>query len=475
MNRSDDDSEAAESWMDASIRLHMRQSENGAHTRIVHFNGNGNEDDHNGDEMHIEIISPPDTNELFESHEHHAHEYQYRGQFPLVVAEIVPNQTAENKVDHEMVSASAPPPPPEVPEDMHISRYHGEEEGRSSDVTKSTVETDTSSNPNQPQAPPTTHGAEIKRMVTGINTSDNKRRKKAKEKIFSSASVSKFIVARTSLPYTIEQSEVTLEWTAVLNTYQEAIDTDDFAAIEESAVSMTFKTLDEAREACHNFAPPRMHSFQDTPKCHICTKSYNKILRRQSHCKNCGVCVCTDCAVPWPKEMLPVTFHMHKRKKLVKVCMACDWLNVTFRRACVTGDLDKAVALNSTGNINTRTPFANMRGDHYYPVHCAVLGGNLAMLKWFIEILRCPINSSKRKSPAVVVAANFSFVGAEKVVSSRGKSVLDLAMEAQNLGILHYLIIEQGVSVMQYRNMRVALRTLETALIHIPAHLKETA
>jgi hypothetical protein len=172
--------------------------------------------------------------------------------------------------------------------------------------------------------------------------------------------------------------------------------------------------------------------------------------------------------------MLPVTFHMYKRKKLVKVCMACDWLNITFRQACVTGDLERAVALNSTGNINTRTPFANMRGEHYYPVHCAVLGGNLAMLKWFIETLKCPINSSKRKSPAVV-NAKFSFVGTEKVVSSRGKSVLDLAMEAQHLGILHYLIFEQGVNVMQYRNMRVALRTLETALLHIPAHFKETA
>jgi len=460
--------------MDASIRLHMRQSENGAHTRIVHFNGNGiedDDDDDDDDEMHIEIISPPDTNELFESHEHHAHGYQ----FPLVVAEIVPNQTAENKVEHGMVSASAPPPPPEVPEDMHISRDHGEKQGRSSNGTKSTAETDTSSNPNQPQVPPRTHGAEIKRMVTGINTSDNRRRTKAKEKIFkTSASVSKFIVARTSLPYTIKQSEVTLDWTAVLNTNEEAFDTDDITAIEQSTVSLTFKTLVEAREACHNLAPPRMHSFQDTPKCHICKKSFNKILRRQSHCKNCGVCVCTDCTVPWPKEMLPVTFHMYKRKKVVKVCMACDWLNITFRRACVTGDLDKAVALHSTGNINTRTPFANMRGEHYYPVHCAVLGGNLAMLKWFIETLKCPINSSKRKSPAVV-EANFSFVGAEKVVSSRGKSVLDLAMEAQHLGILHYLIFEQGVSVMQYRNMRVALRTLETALLHIPAHLKETA
>jgi hypothetical protein len=47
-------------------------------------------------------------------------------------------------------------------------------------------------------------------------------------------------------------------------------------------------------------------------------------------------------------------------------------------------------------------------------------------------------------------------------------------MEAQELGILYYLIIEKGVSVMQYRNLRVALRTLEATLLHLPAHLTET-
>jgi len=65
-------------------------------------------------------------------------------------------------------------------------------------------------------------------------------------------------------------------------------------------------------------------------------------------------------------------------------------------------------------------------------------------------------------------------IGTEQVVTSKGKSVLDLAMEAQELGILHFLIIEKGINVLQYRNLKVALRTLEATLRHLPEHLRET-
>jgi len=65
-------------------------------------------------------------------------------------------------------------------------------------------------------------------------------------------------------------------------------------------------------------------------------------------------------------------------------------------------------------------------------------------------------------------------IGTEQVVTSKGKSVLDLAMEAQELGILHFLIIEKGINVLQYRNLKVALRTLEATLRYLPEHLRET-
>jgi len=465
MTESDQGSEGGESWMDASIRLHLSE---GARTGMLHFNSSthghgednddnydGNDDD-NDDDVSIEIISSPGKNGSFEFYEQHANDWPCNdgnSQLPLVVAELVSTQSLEDQVEIERVSATAPPPP-EVPGDEH-TRRNREEEASS-----------------RTQSQTTAHTSEIRRVTTGIKK--RKKTKTSKKRFKTSSSVSKFIVTRTSLPYTIEHNDMTLEWTAIITTNQEALDNDDVETIEESTVCMTFKTLEEAREACHSYAPPRMHSSQDTPKCHICIKKFNKILRRPSHCKNCGVCVCTSCTVQWPKEMLPVTYHMNKRKRMFKVCVGCDWLNGAFRQACITGDLNKAVALQATGNVNTRTPFANVRGEHYYPVHCAVLGGNSIMFKWFIETLKCPINSSRRKSPDVA-HPNFAYIGNGQVLSSKGKSVLDLAMEAQELGILYYLIIEQGVSVMQYRNLRVALRTLEATLLHLPAHLRETA
>eukprot|EP00979_Chaetoceros_neogracilis_P004319 scaffold765_cov151-Chaetoceros_neogracile.AAC.18 len=487
----DHESVGGESWMDASIRLHLSE---GARTGMIHFSNTAVDDDDDGDDDNDEtdIITPPETNASFESYEHHhPNDWQFNDRNerrPIVIAELVSTQSLEDKVDIERVSISATAPP--LPQ---VTENHGEDKVASSQNTQSTTDAsrdqhpiDTFSTPERESSPSLTPAPNPARTQTRTIaptsqhkrvTAGNKNRKKGKKnnkRFKTSASVSKFIVTRTSLPYTIEHNEMTLEWTAIINTNQEALDNDDIETIEESTVCMTFKTLDEAREACHSYAPPRMHSSQDTPKCHICTKKFNKFLRRPSHCKNCGVCVCNCCTVHWPKDMLPVTYHMNKRKKMYKVCMGCDWLNGAFRQACVTGDLDKAIALQATGNVNTRTLFANVRGEHYFPVHCAVLGGNLAMFKWFIETLKCPINPSRRK-PSALVQVKFACVGNDPVLSSKGKAVLDLAMEAQELGILYYLIIEKGVSVMQYRNLRVALRTLEATLLHLPAHLTETA
>ena len=63
----------------------------------------------------------------------------------------------------------------------------------------------------------------------------------------------------------------------------------------------------------------------------------------------------------------------------------------------------------------------------------------------------------------------------EQVRSSKGSSVLDVAMEAQELGILHYLVIEKGVSIMDYKNLFVALRTFEATLRHLPVRFRSIA
>lgn len=418
MSDEDDDSAA---WMDESIRLHIRQFSSAP----------GNEACVNDDDFIDEILSPPVPRKS--ENNNCSREENDVAVPPLIIAELIRETTIDSEV-------------------------------RAQDINS------TQSSSNQPLATPS---SPTQCPVEDIRKEKQNRHNTKKAKKFrASNSISNFLVPRTSLPYSIDHNEMTLEWTAILNTNQEAIDNDDSETLEETIVFMTFDSLEEAREACHAYAPPRMHSFEDSSKCNVCKKAFNRLLRRPCHCKNCGVCVCSECTALWPRSMLPVTYHSSRRRKNYKVCMACDWLNGAFRQALLAGDFDRAVALHATGNINPRCPFANVRGDHYYPVHCAVLGGNLNVFKWLVESLYCPIDTIKRNPSKLLQPKNMNIVLEKHVLTSQGKTVLELAMEAQELGILYYLVIERGVSVLQCRNLHVALRAFETALRHLPERLK---
>lgn len=400
--------------MDASIRLHLRQQSDAGS---------------DGDSI-VPILPPENT---FQDYD----DFDVEPQIPVLVAELIENDPED---ENKQVIPTAP----------------SQNQETQNEIPQESNQNNSNTEPNE--------------WPRRANARRNPRclPVKKKNRFKTDLSVSRFIVTRTSLPYTIEHNEMTLEWSAFINTCQDAVDMNDTERLEETVVTVVTKSIEEAREACHTFAPPRMHSFEDSPKCHICKKSFNKIIRRPCHCKNCGVCICSSCTRNWPSSMLPITFHANKRSRVFKVCMACDWLNLTFRQSLLSGNFDKAVALQSTGNVNTRNPFASVRGETYYPVHCAVLGGNLAIFKWLVDSLCCPIQS-KRRLPLRQLGAS---MGNEKVVTSRGKSVLDLAMESSQLGILHFLVIEKGVNILEYKNLMVALRTLKTTLNHLPEHLK---
>ncbi len=111
---------------------------------------------------------------------------------------------------------------------------------------------------------------------------------------------------------------------------------------------------------------------------------------------------------------------------------------------------------------------------HRYPVHCAILSGNLALFKWLVDTLHCPINTNKRKLLVPPTGPLAPLIN-EQVITLKGKSVLDIAMEAQELGILYFLIIEKRVNIMRFKNLNVALRTLEATLRHLPERLRSTA
>lgn len=418
----------SESWMDASIRLHLREV---ASERM--------RQDEEDDDSGIQPIAPP-----------------------LLLAEIISSSFELPDIDRADAHYSIDPDlsmepsaiDTDVSEDSNEYSYdkrngNGNGNGKGKGNRAYVEEDEASSNSDDTE----------------------KRRGQYASNKYDESPISEFIVTRTSLPYTIEHNELTLSWTSLINTNQRALDEGNTEKVEETNFTMTFQTLQEARAACHAFAPPRMHSFADSPKCHVCNKNFNKILRRASHCKNCGVCVCSSCSINWPSCMFPVSYRFNKRKRYYRVCVACDWLNTAFRQALLLGNIDKAKALESSGNINTRTPFANMRGESCYPVHCAVLGGNVNSLKWLVDELHCPIASRRRKSLMDAGSGILAIIGNEEIVTARGKSVLDLAMEATELEILRYLVVQKNLNIYQCKNLRVVLKTLNAALKHIPVHL----
>jgi hypothetical protein len=178
------------------------------------------------------------------------------------------------------------------------------------------------------------------------------------------------VLPRTLLPYTV--TEVMGQWETEFHTDQRALDRGDRMVAAEKICSHIFSTSYLAREFALAQTPPRMIPFEDATSCFVCETSFSLLRNRPSHCRNCGVCVCSlsvgsnnsgnGCSRSWPAKMIPPHYNI-KNESFVKVCASCDWLSTAFRTALLNGLRDEAVALHATGNVNLRTPFCNVKGE----------------------------------------------------------------------------------------------------------------
>mmetsp|Transcript_25751 Transcript_25751/g.56437 ORF Transcript_25751/g.56437 Transcript_25751/m.56437 type:complete len:878 (-) Transcript_25751:2462-5095(-) len=266
------------------------------------------------------------------------------------------------------------------------------------------------------------------------------------------------LLPRTLLPSSIRHSDQTQQWVASIHTDQKSLDLRRNTLAERGVVTMSFESENEARAAVDAFTPPRNLPFKDSPVCFICMAGF-KVWKRAGHCRNCGVCICSKCSTTWPSEGLPSTYNI-KRESMVRVCNTCGWLSTSFRTALLTGEQDKAVAIYSTGNVNLRCPFVNCKGETLYPIHCAAMGGSTAMLKWLVDECYCPITSSandgKRRSGAMNTLL--------PLLTSRGRSILDIAVSKQNVDMLRYVVVQKDISVLGVKDMKAALLSLDAVL-----------
>jgi hypothetical protein len=263
------------------------------------------------------------------------------------------------------------------------------------------------------------------------------------------------IHTRHLLPSSVYNNRATGIWITTINMSQKEVVTKVNAAKYLKAFS--FPTENEARESAYANAPARMIPFDENPECQICEKSFS-FLNRPAHCRNCGICICSSCHVNWNKLCIPDTFNI-KNEKSVRVCTSCNTLSMMFKQALLNANYDDALTIYNTGNINLRCPFVANKGEEIMlPIHCAAIGGSLDLLIWLTETHYCPIKRIRTGNKVKSQGSD------ELITTSKGKSVIDIALAGKQVDMLRYLVNEKGANFDRVKDINIALGALEAVL-----------
>ena len=144
----------------------------------------------------------------------------------------------------------------------------------------------------------------------------------------------------------------------------------------------------------------------------------------------------------------------------MNICRSCHKLSFLFRDALLSGNERKVLELYETGNINLRSPFAHVKGEVLYPIHCAIVGNNLNLIKWLVDVKFVPLHKSSKK-PGRKGQRDGT------LTTSKGKTILELAIIRNNIDVVRYLVCDKNISILSYKNLSSALITLEKALMRI--------
>lgn len=257
-------------------------------------------------------------------------------------------------------------------------------------------------------------------------------------------------------------------WVATINVCDRHVDDILVHPARHSCISFTFDSEWEAKRFAKSYTPPKMVSPTDTfPSCFMCKSRFPRKSTGSSstrrflfqNCRNCGVAVCRSCCVAWSQRMIPKTYMMTDNQTSVRVCKSCDWLGNAFCIALLKGRLEDAKSLFAAGNVNLRSSYPDIRGEAMFPVHCAVIGGNLDILSWLVDTHGCPLRL-ERSTAAQQAQQHYNYV-----MTSNGRSVLDLALAGKHkIDILRYLVVEKNMRVQDAKDPQQALVALDVML-----------
>lgn len=107
-----------------------------------------------------------------------------------------------------------------------------------------------------------------------------------------------------------------------------------------------------------------------------------------------------------------------------------------------------------------------------FPIHCAILGKSERLLRWLVDVQCCPVH--------LVSTANKGKKSYEEdalptLLTSKGRSVTDIAMETKHIGILRYLVKERGVSVHEVKDLGLVLGALEAIIMEFPEEIEDVS
>ena len=355
------------------------------------------------------------------------------------------------------------------------------------------------------------------------SSSTSKRKSDKTSKIFMIDNTK--VYSRTLVPPTIYYNPVTGLWIVTINNSNEkgsksfmsktlqkmkSSSTNNDSTLESNVISVetfSYQTEKEARTSAYAHAPPIMKKNNNV--CMQCSSGFT-FFKRPHHCANCGIIICNKykCCTYWSNDMLPKTYHENGKKNkmmkssTVRVCTSCNILSKRFQHALEMGRYDTAMELFLTGNINLRVPYTfNNKSGGSYPVHFAIEGQSEKLVRWLVDIQHCPLFVSStesgkggeidNRSGSDGVASSVMNAGARLIQhlspstttdskryqseryiptlrTSKGRSIIDVALKTRHVGILRYLINEKKVSVYEVEELELALGALEALVKGYP-------
>jgi hypothetical protein len=100
------------------------------------------------------------------------------------------------------------------------------------------------------------------------------------------------------LKWSVKKNCKTNMWVASIQTKGKGNGRCNTAEMECDTRSYAATSQTEAYETGLALATPKMLSFDQHLICRVCNAKFT-VFRRPRHCRNCGVCICSNCSVWW--------------------------------------------------------------------------------------------------------------------------------------------------------------------------------